>query len=180
MGLSWARMDPPAAEPMPTDLPRGRRALLALLLLAIALGHLACFVLERKDLWPFSTYAMYTKLRHPEQASQHLLVGVTPEQEEVEISLSWEYLRPLYRGSLNKTLKRFAAAQDSERLRAAAGDALRRYELRRRAGLHDGPQLSGMRVYRYVWRYTEADPAQRARPTDRELLAAAHLPEAPQ
>jgi len=128
-------------------------------------------VIDRKDIWPFSTYAMYTRLRAPDHAQQHVLVGLTTDQpaREIEIFLEWEYLRPLYRGSLKNSLRRFSASPDPDQLKAAAIDCLRRYEERRTTGLHDGPPLSAIRVYRYVWHYDRVDPILR-RATERILL----------
>jgi hypothetical protein len=160
-----------------SDLPAGRRAFLGAVLAAVVGGHLWCLLSSTEERWPFSRYAMYSEARDPVQAELYVLVGVDAADPSLEIELSenWQYLRPHYRGTLHRTFKTLALGSDRERLEAAAGDCLRRYELRRTDGLHDGPALRAARVYRYTWRYADVDPATR-RPTHRELLVEALLP----
>ena len=155
-----------------------RRACLWTMLAVIVLGHLYCLTVGPTDLWPFSRYAMYSKRRVGDHAEQYVIVGVTAERppREVEMFLEWEYIRPLYRGSLHRSLARFARSAHDQRLIAAAEDCLRRYEARRKAGKHSGPALAAIRVYRYLWQYDQVDPHDR-RPTDRELLAESRLPQ---
>jgi len=56
------------------------------------------------------------------------------------------------------------------RIESALLDCLRRYEGRRERGGHDGPALTGIRLYRVAW---ELDPWARNvdRPRHRELVA---------
>jgi hypothetical protein len=161
-------------EPSPA-----RRGFLGLILASIVAAHAYCLVLHiEDDLWPFSDYALYENRRDPLRTDQYVLIGVEAGDaaREVDVYLEWQYLRPLYRGVLNDAFEEFVEdqARASTLLRSAAEDSLRRYEDRRRRGLHDGPPLAAMRVYHVVWQFEEADPVTR-QPTSRTLLAEARL-----
>lgn len=160
-----------ASTDSPTDLPPGRRAFLSAVLAVVVGGHLFCLLSPWEDLWPFGRYAMYSQPRDPDQAEQYVLVGIDPEDpsREIELSEHWEYLRPHYRGTLHASFRRLALAGDADQLRTAAEDCLLRYEQRRRQKLHAGPELAGVRVYQYIWRYADVDRTTR-RPTERRLV----------
>jgi hypothetical protein len=157
-----------------------RRVFLGVVLAGIVCGHLYCLLSNAEERWPFSRYAMYSQVRDPVQAAHYVLVGVRADDSsgEVEVFRNWEYMRPLYRGSVHWTVQQLLKVPESgSLLEAVAVDCLRRYEDRRRKGLHDGPELAAMRIYHYRWRYAELDLGDR-RPTARELLAEVALHDA--
>jgi hypothetical protein len=165
-------------ERFQSDLSVLRRAFLATVLAAIVLGHAYCLLSRTQERWPFSRYAMYSAEFDPRQAKQYVLVGVeaSDPSREIELFRDWEYLRPHYRGSLHWSFKRLAKEREPRpQLTAAAAGCLLLYEQRRVQRLHGGPALAATRVYLYRWRYADADPGDR-RPTDRQLLAEAWLP----
>lgn len=165
-----------SAQPRPASLSATRRRFLLAVLAVIVGGHLYCLISGDRDRWPFSRYAMYSSPRSPVEASLYVLVGVeAADVREVELSETWEYLRPLYRGNLHGTFRRLAREPEAKpQLQAAALDCLLRYERYRVEGRHAGPPLAAMRVYQYRWRYADVDRVMR-RPTTRELLAEARL-----
>jgi len=97
---------------------------------------------------------------------------VTAEAPEREFPLfARAYVHPFSAGGLRDSfsllLRRHAARP--ERTRQALIDCLRRYERRRRARLHDGPALRGMRLYRLTWALLPR-ASNFERPEGKELL----------
>ena len=121
--------------------------------------------------WPFSAYPMYSELRRGRSLERHRLFGVTRDEPPREIPLvDPSYLYPLEHSRFYFTLGRLERRRDGGRaLETAMSDTLDRYEARRRAGLHDGPPLRGVRLYALRW---VLDPFARNRdaPELRRLL----------
>lgn len=140
------------------------------LIAALVGGHLFD-ILSGREHWPFSNYPMYSNARRSHSLSALLPYGVTEEEPPREIAfLVPEYIDPFGRGRLRAALGRLHSSADREyRLSKALDDLLGRYDARRLAGLHDGPPLRGIRLYRAVWRI---DPWARNadRPDRRDLL----------
>lgn len=137
---------------------------------AVIGGHLFD-ILSGREHWPFSNYPMYSNVRRSDSLSVVLPYGVTEEEPPREIAFSApEYISPFRRGPLRAALGRLNASADREyRLSSALDDLLGRYEARRLAGLHDGPPLRGLRLYRTVWRI-EPWARNADRPDRRALL----------
>lgn len=158
---------------------KSRKIFLWSVLGAIVFGHAFTFLIGRHDLWPFSSYTMYSKPAHIEYAEIYLPVGVLADgsEQEIELSRNWDYIRPLYRGLLNNSIQRFDVDDTSElRLKEAAKDILKRYEARRKKGLHDGPPLAAVRLYQYFWHYDRLE-GDSDDPTERRLLIESRLDE---
>jgi len=129
------------------------RTWLAHTVIAVVAGGGLLAIAADAERWPFSPYPMYSWLR-PASYSTPVLFGVTAEAPEREVALfAKAYLHPFnaagLRDSFSIQLRRNAARPEAAR--QALLDCLRRYERRRRAGLHDGPPLRGMRLYRLTW-----------------------------
>ncbi|HEX7118969.1 MAG TPA: hypothetical protein VF212_09285 [Longimicrobiales bacterium] len=140
-------------------------------LLFVILGSLYDIARFREH-WPFSPYWMYSHARVARTIDAAQLYGVAGDGSGREILLSDpRYIYPFDVTKLRVALERMAAdPAGAERLRSALADCLARYELLRRAGVHDGPPLRGVRLYRSEWML---DPWARnaSRPDRRELIA---------
>ena len=129
------------------------RTWLAHAVIAVVAGGGLLAIATDTERWPFSPYPMYSWLR-PASYSMPVLVGVTDGEPEREFPLfAKAYLHPFNTGRLRDSfslqLRRNVARPEGPRQTLL--DCLRRYERRRRAGLHDGPALRAMRLYRLTW-----------------------------
>jgi hypothetical protein len=100
---------------------------------------------------------MYAKVQQEPSVSEMQLYGVTQEAPHREVPMrnsirDSAYIEPFDSGRLRAALSRIASTPDPEKrsrlLNEALLDSLKRYEKLRLAGLHDGPPLQSMRLYR--------------------------------
>lgn len=136
-----------------------RRALVYGLMATIVIGHLYDVVTGREH-WPFSPSPMYSHLNRDFVLDVPRIVGVRGDGVAAEFPLrETRYLAPFDQSRLGQALNAMLQAPDGRaRVATALADCLARYERRRRAGEHDGPPLSGLRLYHAHWRL---DPAAR-------------------
>ena len=146
------------------------RAWLAHAVIAVVAGGGLLAIATDDERWPFSPYAMYSWIR-PASYTTNALVGVTAEGPQHEFPLFAEaYLHPFDAARLRDVLGHLMRRQRPvPALRQALRDCLRRYERRRRAGLHDGPALRGIRLYRLTWELVPG-ASNLERPEGKELL----------
>lgn len=128
-------------------------------------------IATRQEHWPFSDYPMFAAIhRQPVLQNWYRVFGVTYDNREVAI-LKYSELWPLDQSRLPLGLRRlYQQPGGPARVRVALEDILRRYELRRVRGLHDGPPLRGLRLYSVSWDL-EPYAANLDRPTSKQLLA---------
>jgi hypothetical protein len=162
-------LGPAPAEP--TALPSyGRRLLVGSLAAVITAGSAAEILLDppyAREHWPFSQYQMYSERSAP-KLSMRRLFGVTAGTGREIPLVDKRYIFPFDHSRFWFSLDRLDKSPDRERLLTIAlSDCLRRYEARRREGLHDGPPMSALRLYRLRW---NAAPAGQDRIVERELL----------
>ena len=145
---------------------RARVWLVYAVLFAIVGGHLVEIVTQREH-WPFSPYPMWSMASTSWGLQDHRLYGVTDEPTPREILLQKpEYFAPLpsrfMRLQMLKGLEEERKGRP-QHLAAITRDYLQRYEQRRKAGLHNGPPLKGLRMYLYQWQMNR-DASNRASP----------------
>ena len=137
-------------------------------------------IVTNRENWPFSPYAMYSYAEREHTLEVIELFGVTQENgtpREIPL-LDSRYLEPFdqtrLRGALSNLLEQ--SQKHPQLLTKALEDCLVRYEKLSRAGHHDGPHLSSIRLYRLQW---QLDPWARnvERPDKREILAEVTRPE---
>ena len=164
---------------------RGEWLIAHLLILCIAGGSLHAIV-ERRDLWPFSHYPMYSKVT-PDVFRRLVIKGVT-DAGEIDLTHG-RYFRPFHPSRIlvafdriqrrSRRLRQRAddagtplAPEDTalHRLRQASEYLARRYEELRAEGAHDGPPLLGIRLYHYHWRL-QSGAANRDRPDTVQRIA---------
>jgi hypothetical protein len=152
---AWLAIRGEEAGPPPVLPTPGRRRLVAGLAAFITGGSLLELALDppyRREHWPFSQYQMYSLLPRNE-VSMRRLYGVVKGRSGREIPL-WDgdSVHPFDNARLWFSWNRLDASPDRERLLPIAlRDVLERYESRRAHGLHDGPPLEAVRLYRIEW-----------------------------
>jgi hypothetical protein len=157
---------PPRAASDPSIAP-ARRVLVCTVIAATLLAS-AIEIVRDGDHWPFSSYSMFAAPRAAE-VRQKRLVGVRGA-DEIALVVP-ENLPPFHEARLLTAFRRLGRRDDAPHARRVAlGACLDRYESLRRAGVHDGPALDGLRFYELAWPL--ADGARnRARPASRRLIA---------
>ena len=148
-----------------------QRLLLTNLLIAGVIAGSLYDIVTRQEHWPFSDYPMFATVhRRPVLDNWYRIFGVTHDNREVAI-LEYSQLWPLDQSRLPLGLRRLQQeAGGDQRVRIALEDVLARYELRRARGLHDGPAVSALRLYRLSWDL-EPYAANLDRPRTRQLIA---------
>ena len=144
----------------------------------LIIGPLFSIIFD-EEFWPFSPYPMYAKVQQEPSVSEMQLYGVTQEAPHREVPMRESiresaYIEPFDPGRLRAALSRIESTPDSEKrsrlLNEALLDSLKRYEKLRLAGLHDGPPLQGMRLYR-TERQLSTQTENADQPDHRELIA---------
>lgn len=168
-GAIGRRLGPAPEDPPGLPL-RGRRVLVGSIAAVITVGSAAEIAIDppyAREHWPFSQYQMYSERSAPKLSMRRLFGVEAGSGREIPL-IEKRYLFPFDHSRFWFSLDRLDRSPERERLLTVAlSDCLRRYEARRREGLHDGPPLSGMRLYRLHW---NAAPAGRDRIVERELL----------
>ena len=143
---------------------------------AIALvlgGHALTMALDPSaEAWPFSQYPMYSRRSAVfPRLGQRRLFAIAADDPAREFPLvDAAFLAPLDVEYISAGFTRILGVGDDARLRDALANCTHRYEVRRRAGLHRGPPIAGVRLYRLLW-HVEADRANVDRPDTMRLLA---------
>jgi hypothetical protein len=147
-----------------------RQILVHLFIFAMVAGSLYDIVTSQEH-WPFSDYPMFASIHRKHTLDNwYRVFGVTPDGREVAI-IRYDELWPLDQSRLPLGIRRIAQTPGSqERVRAALEDTLRRYEARRAAGQHGGPEIDGIRLYSQSWDL-EPYAANLDRPRSRTLIA---------
>jgi hypothetical protein len=146
-----------------------RRLLIVYALAAVILGGSAFDSVTDTEHWPFSQYPMFSMLDTAPNHSFTMLrlYGVTEWQPLSEFPLDKnEYMEPFDNSRMPAALAR---ALQEHRLTPALEDCLQRYDALRASGIHNGPALRGLRLYRVTW---ISDPQARnaSTPNHKELL----------
>jgi hypothetical protein len=135
---------------------------------AILGGSLFSWVTDTEH-WPFSPYPMFSWLspRTDFLFATLRLYGVTQEQPLSEFPLDRnEYLEPFDNSRLPAALD---IAVREDRLTPVLKDCLERYEALRVSGIHQGPTIRALRLYRVTWNLN-AQASNVGNPGHRELL----------
>ena len=130
------------------------RLLLVHTVIAVLVLGTARDVLLHEEHWPFSHYAMFSAVEESRWFESLRLFGVTADGEKREFPLrDYAYLQPLDQCRVSTALSWIRHEPDADaRTRDVARRVYERYERLRRAGGHDGPALSAVRIYHLGWR----------------------------
>jgi hypothetical protein len=144
---------PSVAAPAPRSMPTWRKTLVYAVLAVIVLGHLHEIVLQYEH-WPFSNYPMWSRPIDSWDLYHQRMVGVTKGPDSHEVPLLKPYFDPLPGRFLELHLAgiiRDGRKGDLKPAQQLTADYLKRYEQRRLNKQHDGPELSGLRIYEDYW-----------------------------
>ena len=143
-------------------------------MLLLLVGHFAVALKNRQvqwqPEWPFVYYFMFSHLQTKKVATTPLIVGITDDNEEIEL-MQWKYFYPFSIRYLQKVFRDFKKRQDPEsHFASALRDLLLLYEKRRLEKGHDGPLIKGIRFYHIKW---SVDPTQTSggTPIEKTLFA---------
>jgi hypothetical protein len=113
-------------------------------------GHLfdAAFAQEH---WPFSNYPMFARTA-TSPLRQYVLTCLTSDAGGVEreMILDWRCVPSLPPYKFDGQLRHYAAGSqpDPKKLQRMLGDYIAAYDARRKLGLHHGPVIHGLRLYK--------------------------------
>jgi hypothetical protein len=129
----------------------GRRGLLFVHgVILFCVGSSLYVIATDQEYWPFSPYPMYSGLQRGDYKRMQAF-GVT-ENGEVALIPETRYLRPFDYTRLPTALKRLHRHPNGlELIDNALQDCFDRYEAGRRARVHDGLSLHGIRLYELSW-----------------------------
>lgn len=128
---------------------RSRTYIVYALLTALVGGHLYDIAL-RQEHWPFSNYPMFATVMNSELNTYQIVCLTTvPGGGEREVPFDGRAIPALPPYKFQNTLRRYdtGSKADPAKLRRLLADYLETYEARRKAGLHDGPAVHGLRLY---------------------------------
>jgi hypothetical protein len=138
-----------ADESNPGVRPMSRIGLLAAYIpITLILGGSLFDMLRDTEHWPWSNFPMYSQIEEKgKYFEDYRLYGIPKSNPDNEFSLSTDsrYTQPFDPSRLAEALSLLA---DDPRMHEGLQDCLRRYDSLRRAGGHNGPELSALRLYR--------------------------------
>jgi hypothetical protein len=129
----------------------GWRLLIAYAVAAVIIGGSFYDFAADRETWPFSQYPMFSFIDAPPNGRFTIwrLYGVPQQQPLSEFPLDEnKYLEPYDNSRLQNALDH---AISQKQLTAALQDCLRRYDTLRALGIHQGPALQSLRLYRVTW-----------------------------
>jgi GT2 family glycosyltransferase len=127
------------------------RLLFVYLLLAVLIGGSFYDIYTGREHWPLSPYPMFS-IVEPDASLRCLrIVGIGNGGREVAL-LDSNLIAPFDQCRLTSALSRtYTDASRRGEIHEQLRDCFDRYEERRRAGLHDGEPLAGVRLYEMRW-----------------------------
>ncbi len=173
----WKTIWAPAAAVESTSPVRPMRRMgifAAYLVIAIIVGGSLFDMLRDTEHWPWSNFPMYSAPEEQTASFQdYRLYGVLQnDHSEISLATDSRYTQPFDPSRLAEAL---AGLAGDPRINEGLLDCLVRYENLRKAGAHDGPPLSGIRMYKV--RFT-LDPWGRntEQPDQKLLISEVSLP----
>jgi hypothetical protein len=150
--------------------PMGRVGMFAAYIpITLIIGGSVFDMLRDTEHWPWSNFPMYSQIEEKGTTFEdYRLYGVLKSNPTAEFSLSTDsrYTQPFDPSRLAEALSLLA---DDPRLHEGLQDRLRRYEILRQSGAHNGPAISGLRLYR-VGFVLKADAANSENPEEKILI----------
>jgi hypothetical protein len=160
---------------------RWRVWIVCFLIIFLLVGH-AIDIASLREHWPFSYYPMYARVEKKRRVtllSAYALMRAPGYRALVRLTDA-KYVPPLNEGRLRVILmaayRRGERPEDIAAARQVLADYMRTYESRRIAGLHDGPPMREIWLYRLTWRL-RPDGTARTKPSIEEPLLVVKLDE---
>jgi len=144
-------------------------------LIALLVGGHLNDMRRQAEHWPFSNYPMYARIEKRPRLELLSLFGMmrAPGYRALVRITDPRYVPPLNEGRLRVILmaafRRGADEKNFADARQVMADYLRTYESRRIAGLHDGPRITELSLYRLTWKL-RPDGTHRTKPWKSEEL----------
>jgi hypothetical protein len=169
-------MDPAAVEPVTPAQPMKRWRVWVVfgLVTLLVVGH-GIDIAAQREHWPFSHYPMYARAEKKKRQELLSLFGTmrAPGYRAMVRLTDPNYVPPLNEGRLRVILmaayRRGTTEQNLADARRVMADYMRAYEARRVAGLHDGPRMTEIHLYRLTWKL-RPDGTHATRPWKQEQL----------
>ena len=153
---------------------RWRVWLVFALVALLVVGH-GIDIYGQREHWPFSHYPMYARQEKKKRQELLSLFGLmrAPGYRALARITDASYVPPLNEGRLRVILmaayRRGTTEQHLADARRVMADYMRTYEARRTAGLHDGPRMTEIYLYRLTWKL-RPDGTHATRPWKSEPL----------
>jgi hypothetical protein len=131
---------------------QSRGLVAAYIVIVLIIGGSLFDMLRDTEHWPWSNFPMYSRLGDKGATFQdYRLYGVPKANPLGEFSLSTDgrFTQPFDTSRLAEALAELA---NDPHLHQGIEDCLRRYENLRKAGAHDGPEISALRLYRVTFK----------------------------
>jgi hypothetical protein len=117
-------------------------------LIASIIGLSLLAILLRKEMWPFSPYAMYSDRALPGTIAVYRLYGMAETGGEEFPLTEYGQLKPLGALTVDAAFRKLHQKGPSALIREGVLDCCQRYESLRQGGEHSGPPLKAIRLYR--------------------------------
>jgi glucosyl-dolichyl phosphate glucuronosyltransferase len=140
-------------------------------LLAVVIGGSLYDIRTGREHWPLSPYPMFSIVDREPTVKCLRIVGIAAGRDREEIPLlDADVIRPFDQCRLTSALSRtFHDPARRDLVHEQLRDCLARYEARRLKGEHEGPPLSGVRLYEMQWTL-DGDAANVTTPDTRRLI----------
>ena len=164
----------PAAVPTIQPMQRWRVWVVFGLVTLLVVGH-GIDIAAQREHWPFSHYPMYARAEKKKRQELLSLFGTmrAPGYRAMVRITDPKYVPPLNEGRLRVILmaayRRGTTEKNLADARRVMADYMRLYESRRAAGLHDGPRMTEIHLYRLTWKL-RPDGTHATRPWKSEPL----------
>ncbi len=158
---------------VPTPMSRSRMIVVFLMAASLILGSNS-WLGGTNEIWPFSTFPMFTVLRHDSfMMIRHYGVPEEPGAPEINM-MRYDYLQPYHPDCMYVWFRIIEPRENAGPVfDAAAGEVLRRYHKLRAAGRLGGPPLRGVRVVQLEWDELRPDGINVRQPDRRKVLGEA-------
>ena len=143
-------------------------------LLAVLIGGSFYDIYTGREHWPLSPYPMFSNVERDPSLQCLRIVGVPAGTGQEITLLDSDVIFPFDQCRLTSALSRaYTDPARRNNIHEQLRDCLDRYEERRRAGLHDGAPLEGVRLYEMRWTL-QPDASNVDTPDSRQLIDAVY------
>ncbi|NIP31161.1 MAG: hypothetical protein GTO02_15720 [Candidatus Dadabacteria bacterium] len=145
------------------DKSKPRKITITALISILIVVQLTYIIFPVPELWPFSPYAMYSKIHKNFNSSTGIeIIGVTSDGSEVNLDIS-RHFTPFNRnnlrvGIINILKKRETVSEKEKRLNLLFEFLLDQYMKNKNANYHKGADLVSLNLYVLTWDWSNVNP----------------------
>jgi hypothetical protein len=153
-----------------------RLKLVHVMVAVLLMGHCAPGLLGRRHVFPFSSVHMYSKVTPDEfTVFRPMCVPAAEGQEEFSL-IEYPYIAPFHADCMTTIMISYNFVDpDPDRVRKILEELLSRYERKRSEGLHKGPPIRAIKLYRLHWNLVGTDLDTVGIPDETEVLMEVEL-----